>query len=462
MPYENQLASKAAHFDIAKNPDVMAFLSGCDYLKQPSEAEGQSLAQYFTNVPPLSDTQSLPQRIIAIDGSLHETSIDNHLPSTKVGYVKVSSVMIMLSQFEQLRTPDKQFVDPFKVATLKNNKDSLLFALPSANVIQKGRKSVRDSFRAAVDAYLFSEKTRFTTADAKTSLRSTLFQLASRRRDNLGTHDPNRLRLHKCPACNAPGIELIDIPGSQYCPACKEEVFPSDCLRLWEEVSDFQSNGQAMSRFMLQVEHIMPIHYLRYLMDNTPESVGSLAFFVDGPLAVFGQGAWLHGAIMAYLDEVRRKMAELQQPDLLIVGLQKTGQVVDYVNLIQRYIPNERLYAIEDDYRYKYILGRDESHNGFGDETYYGQDFIYKTASGRHFVFAIPYTVPTKSGQFHTEKTKLNHYPQLPRALALIHHFESDLYRNAVIPIALAHRYTAISLSPGGRVLDLLTRAALP
>ena len=43
----------------------------------------------------------------------------------------------------------------------------------------------------------------------------------------------------------------------------------------------------------------------------------------------------------------------------------------------------------------------------------------------------------------------------------MIKHFESDLYRNAVVPVALAHRYTAISLEPGGRVLDLLTKQAL-
>lgn len=43
----------------------------------------------------------------------------------------------------------------------------------------------------------------------------------------------------------------------------------------------------------------------------------------------------------------------------------------------------------------------------------------------------------------------------------LISHFETDLYKNAVVPIALAHRYTAISLAPGGHVLDILTKQSL-
>lgn len=56
---------------------------------------------------------------------------------------------------------------------------------------------------------------------------------------------------------------------------------------------------------------------------------------------------------------------------------------------------------------------------------------------------------------------KFENYPQLALAIKLINHLESDLYKNAVVPIALAHKYTAISLEPGGKVLDLLTRKSL-
>ena len=133
--------------------------------------------------------------------------------------------------------------------------------------------------------------------------------------------------------------------------------------------------------------------------------------------------------------------------------------------MIDSYIPNNRILAIEDDYRYKFILsGRDPSGQGFGFETYYGQDFIYKTPNGRTFVFALPYPYPSKEIpglNFVQEKVKFENYPQLSQALKLITYLESDLYENAVVPIALAHRFTAISFRPGGRVLDLLTRASL-
>jgi hypothetical protein len=133
--------------------------------------------------------------------------------------------------------------------------------------------------------------------------------------------------------------------------------------------------------------------------------------------------------------------------------------------LIDRFLPQNRLFAIEDDYRYKYILSnREPAGNGFGFETYYGQDFIYKTPSNRTFVFGLPYSFPSKDMpgvDFPQEKVKWEYYPQLAKAVRLINELESDLYKNAVVPIALAHRYTAISLQPGGKVLDLLTRRSL-
>src|SRR5207245_10148908 len=96
-------------------------------------------------------------------------------------------------------------------------------------------------------------------------------------------------------------------------------------------------------------------------------------------------------------------------------------------------------------------------------ETYYGQDFIYKTPTGKVFVFAIPYPVTKKDDlpDFARAKVELGRYANLGRAVDLVTKLETDLYENAVIPIALAHRFTAISLRPAGRVLDVLTETAL-
>ena len=281
----------------------------------------------------------------------------------------------------------------------------------------------------------------------------------------MGTGNSRFLKIYKCPNCEKGPIEVEDVPHPQHCPYCSMEVYPSDCLRLWEEVSDHQSNGVALSRFMLVIEHMLPIHYVRYLLENSLSLPSSIAFFIDGPLAIFGTAQWLNFVIMNYFHEVNKRLSSAGLPNLLIIGLQKTGQVADHVNLIERFVQPNRIFAISDEYRYSHILmGQDRASDGFGYGTYYGQDFIYKTHSGRIFIFALPYPFASKHEpgiDFIHTKTQLWLYPELPVALALINHFETDLYKNAVVPIALAHRYTAISLAPGGRVLDLLTRKAL-
>ncbi len=464
MPYEGELASKASHYDIVKNPEVARFLDGCDYLTVPSDDEAREIGARF-EVPPTSSGTVLPEQIIAVDGSYYEASIDDRLPSTKIGYVKVGCVLVDMAQYKSLRVHDGRFVDPFRVAALQDSNSPLTFTLPSANIRSKDKKSVRDSFRDTVDAHLYSEKTRFNENDPATSLRTTLFHLSSIRPGEMGTGDTSRLKIHKCPDCGRGPIEVRDVPGAQRCPYCEAQVYPSDCLRLWEEVSDYQSNVQAISRFMLQVEHMISIHYIRYLAENSLALLGSMAFFVDGPLAVFGNGAWLHGSIMRYIASVNGRLRANGKPGILMIGLQKSGQIADHTVLVERFLPVNRIFAIDDEYRYKYIIGgREPAGNGFGYETYYGQDFIYKTPSGRRFVIALPYPFASKDESetdFIRAKTEMGNYPELPRALALINEFESDLYENAVVPIALAHRYTAISLVPGGRVLDILTRESL-
>ena len=59
---------------------------------------------------------------------------------------------------------------------------------------------------------------------------------------------------------------------------------------------------------------------------------------------------------------------------------------------------------------------------------------------------------------FTQEKSNISKYINIGAYTKLIVDFECDLYENAVVPIALAHKYTAISLEPGSKVLDLLSR----
>ncbi|NJM09425.1 MAG: hypothetical protein HC883_00545, partial [Bdellovibrionaceae bacterium] len=103
---------------------------------------------------------------------------------------------------------------------------------------------------------------------------------------------------------------------------------------------------QAISRFMNIVEHMIPIHYIRYLTEHSLKSLSGIAFFVDGPLAVFGTAAWIHRSIMQFLASTNEKLVAAGHEPILVIGLQKTGQVVDHATMVDRYIQSGRLFAI--------------------------------------------------------------------------------------------------------------------
>jgi hypothetical protein len=75
----------------------------------------------------------------------------------------------------------------------------------------------------------------------------------------------------------------------------------------------------------------------------------------------------------------------------------------------------------------------------------------------------VPYPFKDKQNrkEFSREKANISNYKNIGAYTNLIEDFECDLYENAVVPIALAHKYTAISLEPGSKVLDLLSRGKI-
>ena len=160
-------------------------------------------------------------------------------------------MLILMSAFQSLRVMNGRFVDPFRVARLQDSNTALTFPIPSANIRWQGNASVRDSFRAAIDAQLYSKSKRIDPNDPSTSLRTTLFHLASRRRGQAPA--PATRPAFSCtPAqiCGREHIELRDQPAVQHCPTCGSEVYPADCLRIWELVAENQSDVAALTRLM--------------------------------------------------------------------------------------------------------------------------------------------------------------------------------------------------------------------
>lgn len=461
MPYQKEYADKTSHFDIIKNPDVSEFLKKCHQINYPEENEIKSFSDIFQR--PMENRFHKPQNIISIDGSCYESSVVEKFPSKKIGYIKIGVVLLKTEDMTAVQG-NSDFVNPFEVAKLKENNDSYSFVLPSTNIIYDDCESVQESFRKALDEQF--DKLRDDKDDPNTSLRSTLFKMAS----YLDGCDENKIRLSKCPSCKQEeNIVILRNDSEPKCPHCGKRLFFTDILRVWEQVEDMTSNQSPLSRTMNVVERLLAIHYIKTIVDSLRESFSStledLCFFVDGPLAVFGEPAKFHSCFMKYLAELNDVMRALGKSDILMIGIQKNGAINDFLNLIKEYIPNSSVYCLDDSFRNKYINfdKRSVASDTFGKETYFGQDFLYKNSKGNVFVFTVPYPFADKSktANFKNEKSNILNYKNLKVYTNLLDEFDCSLYENALIPTVLAHKYTAISLSPGSKVLDLLSRSKI-
>ena len=452
MPYRGERASKGGHSDIVRNPDVGAFLSACEYLKEPSDEEGAAVAGSYVPAPACAD--DLPRKVVASDASPYSEPISGRFPSTQIGYVKVSLVMVDVDCFQALSPPGARFVDPTKVAEMHRNAQGIAFTLPGSNVRYKGARSVRAGFRQAVFDQYCDQRSNF---DPRGDYRLIDTLLV------LGREHP----LIRCPDCgHAPSEPLLFSAAKRIdeCARCGTAIYATDLLRLHEPISDFGDNSPAITRFMNVTEHLLVASFVRMLADNVPDVLSQMGFVLDGPLAIFGQPAWIHRPLMRLYHDVATRLAARGCAPPVILGLQKEGHVMDHARAISRFLKPSVFRIVDDQYRERWVTASPSLAENFGTETYYGQDFIFKTAHGGVFVVGVPYPFSDKGSpaEFAISKVEIARYgASLCRALEIVRHFEFDLYENSIIPVALAHRHASISLVPGGQVLDLVSRHGL-
>ena len=79
---------------------------------------------------------------------------------------------------------------------------------------------------------------------------------------------------------------------------------------------------------------------------------------------------------------------------------------------------------------------------------------------GNILIFDLPYFVGDKSGLevFKKEKSNYTQYNNLQRTLRLLQELKCDLDASSIAPLVLSRQYTAISMEPGAKVLDMLSK----
>lgn len=450
MPYKGQQASKGGHSFLVNNEDVKSFLGECKYMKTPGPDEGKFIAAMFSSAP---TGGGLPDLVIASDGSPFSDPISDAFPSTQIGYVKTSFLCFDMKDFNGLVSGGSKFVDPHSLAEFHNKAKAIAFVLPGSNVRYKDASTVQDGFRLAIFEQLSDKRTKI-NANAPTVL-DTLFAI---------NHDI--IDFKNCPSCgDASGTFVYNSSNTKtICKNCSETVYATDALRIHEQISDYGDTSSAITRFMNAVEHLLMCTLIKTMAENNIEQLSRSAFIMDGPLALFGQPAKMHAPILAYYNSVFDSCNLRGLPPPLIIGLQKEGQVMEHARSLSSFLAPDTYCVVTDDYRAKFINGVSLQKINFGHETYYGQDFIFKTASGYVFDVCLPYPIRDKKSREDFAKKKGDsklYEPWLARAFDLIRYLEFDLYENSVIPVALAHRHASISLKPGGTMLDILTKKHL-
>ena len=258
MPYNGQTAGKGGHSDFVRNPDVQAFLESCEYMRPPNDEEGKAIASTFSQAP-ANKPPILPEYVIASDASKNDKPISEKLPSTQIGFIKVSHVLIQMNKYAELIDPLTRFVDPFKVAELHRNASPITYTLPGSNIRYQGAKTVKDGFRHAVFSQLGAN--RAGGGQNKFILTNTLLVL-----------NGNMVEIDSCPACKAIQ-QFVFLPEKQVipCSSCGSSVYMTDWLRLHEGVSDFGDNTVAVSYTHLDVykrqAHDLLACYLQLQLD---------------------------------------------------------------------------------------------------------------------------------------------------------------------------------------------------
>jgi hypothetical protein len=445
MPYEGEYAHYQPLKRIVESERVQQLLRRSRVL-DPSK-----LTQQATPKAPPSADSTLPSLILAIDGSHAEVDVRNGYPGAKVGYCSVASVILNLAEVERLDVDRPINPVDFR-RTEEPSSDAV--ALPGCNVITRDHLSAKDSFREAVFD-LFHDA--IVDEEDNTQLLATYQALLSYK--PAGTI--------ACPYTHLDCDHQVTICTSlSTCPCDRRKpLFPTDALRIHERFNDDSgSNGEAFGYVMNVWEKLLLVHLLRcFEQRDWLDRLSTVAFFLDGPLAVFGPPAWLSAAINRELQRLNMVVRAKTGNDMIIVGIEKSGNFVAHFEEIDQREDGSQLfqqgsYFMPTDSYIKERIIFSDSRKRYGADTYFGRKFFYKTKSGARIVANIPFLTSDQDTLSNDDPV---FYPQFGAVCALLDKLVTSRFPNALGPIVSAHAQASIPLHLGQKVLKQLAQALM-
>jgi hypothetical protein len=448
MPYEtvagtHELASRLGHSTAAVRAiaDQRTFHVPAEALRDVEEIRKR--VRHRAN---FNSSASRLSSALAVDGSYVVERVRDGLPSVLYGFAQAAAAYLDLGILETQKA--QRFVDPYEVARAVNTA-LVTLDLPVAGAYTREGVDITTSWREAIDQLFRTKKIEVNRLNQ--TLLELLFLLHGKPGEPASTVPVN------CPTEDCEKDVRVPLAGVK-CDACGIWLFPTDVLRIHEEVGEEGSNQSALGRLMSVVELLVLVGLATLLWEQSrQELLPATLFIVDGPLAMYGPPAKLRGRALDYFQAMA---ATTPGVGPFVCGIEKSGAMVDYARQLARHdvlVPGDLLVCDED------IIARvtnATNARAYGKETYWGRKFVYRALDGR---VVVPTVMPPSGAPYDANggQSDPKDYPTLAAILDVVDRTGSSMYIDGIIPVAAAHGKAAFPIGVGTDVLRLVATTRL-
>ena len=433
MPYDGEYATGHTLARLVDHPAVRDFDAE---IKKPVDPSDTALP---TVIAPDRNAATVNQ-LIAVDGSTVTSRIANGYPGAEASLLNVAVVVIELTKLRNLTSNTATIPSPTDVRNLERY-DTVSAVLPGRNVVGKTADTDTPSkfFRWVVHRML----NETTLLDNDETLLETLLAVTN-----------NHLPVIKCPGETCERKVTPQLVATT-CSSCGEIVYPSDSLRCHERFDNYRSSAAAFTAARTVAEHLTIINQIRWHANH--HLLNETGFVMDGPLAVFGDAAWINTHIQNELTRIHQHAVNNNTAGLLLMGVAKHGMFMDHLETIdfsptkgeRGQLPPSTVLAPDADYINKHITPRPADSRSHA--TYYGRHLMYKSRSSQHTALTLPIVNP--KGKDPTCVAE-DAYPRVGDAVDLIDELGTHLYKDGFSPLTRAHMHAAVPLRRGTEILD--------
>lgn len=448
MSFEGEFAHYEPLRRLFSSKKVEQFLE--DLQIRDIATKANDVVSNVTKKQDLDDTNNTkPDLILAIDGSFAEASVTKGFPNANYGCLTIASVLIDLAKIRSLEK--EKFPNP---RAIRETETASTFesVFPGCNVFTSETEAPKEFLRRKI-----YEELKDTSAfpNGGETLLDTYEYLLDIKEKNKGNPP-------KCPIEGYEDEPLVIQHGIYIHVASGKPLYSTDALRLHELMNPSGSNGELFGQIMSAFEKLWFVNILRsFEKKGWLGTLRRVAFFIDGPLAVFSTPSWLASCISKEICRINEIQKKINNQDMIILGIEKSGTFCNHFQDldtnregIEDIFPRESAFLITDNYIKENIIFSD-SPKIYGEDTYYGRKFFYKTSSGQRLVPVIASYSKNEKNLLTAEPSQ---FSRLKDVMELLDSLVSSRYHNSITPLISAHAEAAIPFNMGQKLFEQIAR----